>query len=266
MISVSKSSIDRYLSCPARFWRERLAPKELRRKEPVTGPLIVGRAVHTVIELLVRNSRLARRTGIDNDLTRSRQLENVARQYDCAVTDEIAGEPTVDWGRTGKDKEVAGGLGALQALAAAVIALPISGEEVPFSIAIAPDIQLTGRVDAILEDGRLVDFKTQTPSRFSPWRWTQAKARADFQPPMYAAGVQQELGYIPASFTFIVAEKAPGAVVETYLVSLTPAHVAWARVTALLVARAIAAGIFPMPNGTACDRCFLKKEGGCKPL
>lgn len=265
MISVSKSSIDRYLQCPARFWRERIAPKELRRKEPTTGPLIVGRAVHTVIELLVRNARLARRTGIDNDLTRSRQLANIARQYDGAIAEELTTETAVEWGRTGKDAEVAGGLGALTALAAEVIALPISGEEVPFSIAIAPEIQLTGRVDAILEDGQLVDFKTQTPSRFSPWRWTPAKAAADFQPPMYAAGIQQELGYIPTSFTFIVAEKAPGAVVETYPVSLTPAHVAWARVTALLVARAIAAGIFPMPDGAPCDRCFLKKEGGCKP-
>jgi hypothetical protein len=266
VISVSKSSIDRYLQCPARYWRERIAPPELRRKEPVTGPLIVGRAVHTVIELLVRNARLARRTGIDNDLTRSRQLANIGRQYDGAVTDEIAGEPTIDWGRNGKDAETAGGFGALQALAAAVITLPISGEEVPFSIAIAPDVQLTGRVDAILEDGRLVDFKTQTPSKFSPWRWTAAKARTDFQPPMYAAGILQELGYIPKTFTFIVAEKAPGAVVETYPVSLTPAHVAWARVTALLVARAIAAGIFPMPNGAPCNRCFLKNEGGCKAL
>lgn len=266
MISVSKSSIESYLRCPAKFWRERFAPPELRRKEPTTGPLIIGRAVHTVLETLVHSARAARKTGIDNELTRARQLANIARKYDRAVTAEIAADSTGDWGRTGLNGEYTGGLAALEALAAAALAQPISGEEVPFTVELAPGMQLTGRIDAILDDGNLIDFKTQTANRFSPWRWSLAKAREDFQAPMYALGMVYERGYLPRTFTFLVAEKAAGATVEPFTVALTPAHVAWARVTALTVARAIEREAFPMPGGHPCKNCFLLNEGGCLPM
>lgn len=265
MITLSRSSMERYLSCPARYWRERLAPPNVRRKEPTTGPLVAGRAAHTVIEAIVRSARSAKKTGIDNDFTRSRQLANVPRLYERAFTAELVLEPSIDWGKTGQQAEYEGGLAATVALAAAAVDQPIGAEEVPFTIAITPNVQLTGRIDAVLTDGNLVDFKTQTANRFSTYRWSAAKAALDSQPPLYALGMFHARGVLPKTFTFLVAEKAAGAVVEPFLVSLIPAHLAWARLTVLVVARFIEQQVFPMPGGKACDRCFLKAEGGCAP-
>lgn len=266
MISLSATSIKRYLDCPARYWREKLAPPELRRKEPPTGPLIVGRAVHGVLEALVRAAVSARKTGIDNEFTRDRQLANVPRMYEKVISGEISREPAIDWGTEGQEAAYQGGLHALRALAVEAISQPISGEEVPFTVALTPDVQLTGRIDAVLCDGNLIDFKTQTGQKFSRYRWTQDKALDESQPPLYALGMHEARGYFPKTFTFLVAEKAAGAVVEPFLVPIVRAHLAWARLSAIVVARFIAQGVFPMPSGKPCDRCFLKNEGGCRPM
>lgn len=264
MTNVSKSSIERYLSCPAKFWRERLAPPADRRQEPTTGPLIAGRAAHTVIETLIRAMRSAKRSGLDGPDTQNRQRENVPRLYEKAFTAEVIACPDADWGDRGRQDHYDGGLAATRALVADALGQPISAEEVPFSVELAPGLRLTGRIDAILANGALVDFKTQTASRFSPWRWTHEKAQHDLQPAVYALGMIRERGVLPASFTFRVAEKTPGAHVETFPVPLTHAHAAVAHVIALTVAKAIERGVFPMPGGHACKFCFLKAQGGCR--
>lgn len=254
---VSATAIEAYLACPRRVWRERYAPESQRLPRTVTRQLAVGVAVHEALERALRRRIDARRLGLPDDW--DRLTDNSRRDFDRAF--DACAREVADWGPASPEGERAEGWGAAGALLEAVRPLAVVAVERSFSTAIRDGWTLDGRVDAVLGDGTLVDFKTEGKAVRDPWRWSAERARTALQPGMYAAGWAAETGALPASLTFVVAPKAAGAVARSYAVRLSAGHAVVARAVAVVVSRAIEGGVFP--RGSECRFCPLKSEGFC---
>lgn len=252
---VSVSTIESYLYCPRRTWREKFAPPDLRIPFRTGPELVVGSAAHTPVEYVLQRRIDARRLGMPDDW--ARLTSNVERWYDAAFTKRE--KDVEDWKKLGRHETYLSGLHACAALVDAAEPLDVVAVERSFSLPLWGIWTVDGRIDGELADLALVDFKTEAAKPSTAWKWSQEKADTSLQAGVYAAVTLHETGMLPPYFLFIVARKKAGSVAKVYRTVPTRPRIAMAMTIARFVALFIERGNFPKPR-SGCWGCPLNGE------
>ena len=256
---VSVSTIESYVFCPRRTYREKFAPKADRLPFRTTPDLIAGSAAHAPVEKAVEARNKLKGFSWPHDWA------SVTRNADKWFGQEFNArerQSRITWAEGERLATYEGGLHASSALLVAAGPLDIVSVERKFSLPLRPGWTVDGRIDAELGDGSMVDFKTEKASPSPAWKWSQEKADTSLQAAIYAGVRLHETGTLPPSFTFIVARKKAGSIANQFPTYPNHTRVRMALSFASLVSVLIEAGMFPKPKWP-CFGCPLSESGGC---
>lgn len=256
---VSVSTIEGYIACPRRLWRQKFAPKADRLKWVTSGALIAGGAAHVPLEKAVEARNKLRNFNWPTDW--DSVTRNASRWYDQEFNTRER-QSKIAWKEGERMVTYEGGWSASQALLVAAGPLDIVRVERSFSMPLRGMWTIDGRIDAELGDGGMADLKTEAAKPSAAWKWSQEKADTSLQVAVYAGVRLYETGELPPYFLIIVARKKPNSVATIYRTTPNHTRVRMALSFASLVSMLIEAGMFPRPKWP-CFSCPLMTEGGC---
>lgn len=255
---VSVSTIESYIACPRKVWRQKFAPKDQRLPYQSSGALIAGGAAHMPVERAVEARNKLRSFNWPDDwegITR-----NAKKWYDAEFNLRER-KDRYQWTEGERQKVYDGGWHAAQALLAAAGTLDLVSVEESFSMPLRAGWTIDGRKDGRQRDRSLVDLKTESATPSAQWKWTQEKADSSLQAGIYVAHEMHVRGSdVPTGFLFVVARKKEGAVAKVFPTVITRPRAAMAVSVARLVSIFIENGIFPRPR-PGCWGCPL--NGDC---
>lgn len=238
MIRLSPTALDTYNQCPALYKRRYVQ----RLRDKPTPALAVGNAVHKAMEVL----------NYERQKKSPMAFEELRRVYDEAFKQEA---PKVGaWNDKTPESEQERGFRMLARIAAATRdMMPAEVEQwFEFPLLGRPGFTLAGKIDAVLDDGTLVDYKTAS----KPWH--QKKLDEQRQPALYANARLHLTGQAPSKFIFVVADAATDGV-KPFPVDVTPAAIRNEMDKVREIADAITAGDFT--PGRSCRFCPM--NGAC---
>ncbi len=255
---VSVSTIESYIACPRKVWRQKFAPKDQRLPFQSSGALIAGSAAHKPIEKAVEARNKLRLSRWPDDWER---ITRPAEKWYATEFKEREQQDKHQWAEGERDRAFIGGWYAAQALLAAVKGLDIVSVEEEFEFPLRTRWRVKGRKDGRLRNRALVDLKTEAANPSAQWKWTQEKADSSLQAGIYVAHEMHVHGSdVPDGFLFVVARKKEGAVAKVFPTVITRPRAAMAVCVARLVSIFIENGIFPRPR-PGCWGCPL--NGDC---
>lgn len=237
---LSVSSIRRYLECPKRWAAERFDGK----KSAWGVALIKGRAVD---ELATANWRQKAASGQDWDVGYAHEFTEDAFRR---VVDEAGGRSEVDWGQ----ESFARGLDSSLRLAGghmrehARLITP-AGVQVRFSHKLPDGRDLIGYIDAIDQNGDVIDVKTGAR------RMNQGDADRDLQATAYAYGLAR-----PIKFRWFRVIDQARTVTEIVESDRGQNAVDWFEDLASSVSVLIDAGVYPAHPGWQCANCPIAAQ------
>jgi hypothetical protein len=245
---LSASSLKLLLGCSRQFafqYLDGLRP-------PPTVDLVVGVVWHAAIEHYL-GGRMAGRPA---DAGASREV--LAQTW----AKEAAG-PNVDWRRETPEsaRRLTGRLFDAYVKELAPLLRPVA-VEAPFSVPIpgVPGWTLDGRIDAVADDGWLVDQKT------SGRPYTEEQVDADLQATAYLWAWRELHGTAPPGVAFHVAVKGAVVATQEIVTRRTPAQVDWfAGLLADAVRQVESLGLPPDPGFRWCRFCPPVWRDRCMP-
>ncbi len=254
---VSVSTIESYISCPRKVWRQKFAPKDRRLPFETSPALIAGSAAHAPVEKAVEAQQKLRSFRWPDDW--ESVTRNAKKWYDAEFNLRER-QDKYEWAEGERITAYDGGWHAAQALLASVKDLDIVAVEEEFEFPLRVGWRVKGRKDARRRNNALVDLKTEAANPSAPWKWTQDKADQSLQAGIYVADERYRFGPdAPDEFLFLVARKKPNAVTKPFPTTVTQTRANMAVNLARLVSILIERGIFPRPR-PACWGCPLNGE------
>lgn len=245
---LSVSQIKLLLGC-ARQWRYSYLD---HLKTPPNVHLVVGVVWHAAIEHLL-NTKI--RDGVADPIEARFALD--------AAWDKEAGNPNIDWQRTtpGEARRLCDRLFDAYVKELAPLIVPVE-VETPFSVAIpgARGWTLDGRIDAVADDGWLVDQKTAGKP------YTAEQVDADPQALAYLWAWRELHGAEAPGVAFHVAVKGPAIVTQELVTRRTPAQLEWfVGLLGDLVRQVEAQALPPNSSYQWCRTCPPMWRDRCMP-
>jgi len=232
---LSVSSIRRYQECPRRWAVEKL---DGQRSRPGVA-LIKGTAVD---RLATENWRQKRQSGQDWTLDEAEEFtEQAFREH----VDQQGGRDEVDWGNESFTRALDSSirLAAGHMRDHARLCTP-AGVQVKFSRTLPDGRAFIGFIDAIDQNGDVIDVKTGSR------RMPQGDAERDMQATAYAYGLARPITF--RWFRVIDAARTTTEIIES---TRGQNAVEWFEDVALSVSTLIDAGVFPAHPGWHCANC-----------
>lgn len=209
---LSYSSISSFLTC-GKAWKYRYIDKV---QAATSLSLVIGSAVHDVVEEIVRCQSLSMERPETAELAKAKAQERFETATLSAEDAEKIDEVKSEVSRLVTAPLIQSGVGMIRAKvddAGAMIERKVT-LEVP-----EVDVPIIGYIDIILDDGTPADFKTASRS------WTADRAQTEMQPVFYLSAMGQ-MG-IPVNWHFkhIVFVKNKNPKFQTFDSERTPAEV-----------------------------------------
>ena len=245
---LSVSQLRLLLGC-ARQWRLQYLDG---LRPPPTVDLVVGVVWHAAIEHHL-GERVAGRPG---DVEASRRVLAQAWAKEAA-------RPRIDWRRETPEgaRRLTDRLFDAYVRDLAPLLTPVAVEQ-PFSVPIpgADGWTFEGRIDAVADDGWLIDQKTSgTP-------YTDEQVDADLQATAYLWAWRELHGTLPPGVAFHVAVKGTVVVTQEIVTRRTPEQVDWfAGLLREAVRQVEAEALPPDPGYRWCPRCPAVWAARCMP-
>lgn len=252
-LRLSPSAIADFRECPAKYWRNWLAPIRWSDNPVYFGQ---GHVVHKLSEIALLGQAQLRKNG-DTP-------KEPAHWIETRFAKEWAKEArkVTDWKGLKPEKAMDQARGASLAAVSEVNDWEVEATEQRFEVPVESDVVVPGVIDIRKTAKQIIDIKTYGDGE-EPY--TNPKLNSEqTQPLAYALGAWHLTGIAPSEFLYLkVPMTPPHTVSYSPVIPLTEHHAFAYLAIVRMMARAIRRSAFRPRWSGGCKTCPHKSKGGC---